>query len=100
MIRRKCQQGDWLETYAHPVLVAESFVGSQLFCGTCYKAQGWKLLGETQGSGRSRQDYYTAHGRPKQLWVRELRPKARAVLSAEQLPPLGMPSLWDGSELV
>ena len=77
---------DWQQAYGHPVLVAESFVDSQLFRGTCYKAQGWKLLGETRGSGRSRQDYYTAHGRPKQLWVRELRPKARAVLSAEQLP--------------
>jgi hypothetical protein len=77
---------DWQQAYGHPVLVAESFVDSQLFRGTCYKAQGWSLLGETQGSGRSRQDYYTAHGRPKQLWVRELRPKARAVLSAEQLP--------------
>lgn len=77
---------DWQQAYGHPVLVAESFVDSQLFRGTCYKAQGWSLLGETQGSGRNRQDYYTAHGRPKQLWVRELRPKARAVLSAEQLP--------------
>jgi hypothetical protein len=77
---------DWQQAYGHPVLVAESFVDSQLFRGTCYKAQGWKLLGETQGSGRSRQDYYTAHGRPKQLWVRELRPKARALLSAQQLP--------------
>ena len=77
---------DWQQAYGHPVLVAESFVDSQLFRGTCYKAQGWSLLGETQGNGRNRQDYYTAHGRPKQLWVRELRPKARAVLSAEQLP--------------
>lgn len=78
--------GDWQQAYGHPVLVAESFVDSQLFRGTCYKAQGWELLGQTRGSGRSRQDYYTAHGRPKQLWVRELRPKARAVLCAEQLP--------------
>jgi len=78
--------GDWQQVYGHPVLVAESFVDSQLFRGTCYKAQGWKLLGQTQGSGRSRQDYYTAHGRPKQLWVRELRTKARAVLRAAQLP--------------
>lgn len=77
---------DWQEIYAHPVLAAESFVDSQLFRGTCYKAQGWTLLGETKGSGRSRQDYYTAHGRPKQLWMRELRPKARAILGAECLP--------------
>lgn len=78
---------DWQKTYGHPILAVESFVDSQLFRGTCYKAQGWKLLGETQGNGRTRQDYYTAHARPKQLWMRELRPKARAILSAAQLPP-------------
>lgn len=78
--------GDWQQSYGHPVLVAESFVDSQLFRGTCYKAQGWQLLGQTKGSGRSRQDYYTAHGRPKQLWMRELRPAARAVLRAARLP--------------
>ena len=77
---------DWQRSYGHPVLVAESFVDSQLFRGTCYKAQGWKLLGETKGHGRTRQDYYTAHNRPKQLWVRELRPKACATLRAARLP--------------
>lgn len=78
--------GDWEEAYGHPVLVAESFVDSQLFRGTCYKAQGWTLLGLTAGSGRRREDYYTEHGRPKQLWVRELAPGARATLRAERLP--------------
>ena len=38
---------DWREAYAHPVLAVESFVDSQLFRGTCYKAQGWELLGHT-----------------------------------------------------
>jgi len=78
--------GDWERAYGHPVLVAESFVDGQLFRGTCYKAQGWTLLGQTAGSGRCRQDYYTEHGRPKQLWVRELAPGARATLRAERLP--------------
>jgi len=77
---------DWQLAYGHPVLVAESFVDSQLFRGTCYKAQGWELLGSTRGSGRSRQDYYVAHDRPKQLWVRELCHGARAVLRAGRLP--------------
>jgi len=45
----------------------EAFVDSQLFRGTCYKAQGWTLLGATRGFGRQAQDYYTAHERPKQL---------------------------------
>lgn len=77
---------DWLEVYGHEVLVAESFVDSQLFRGTCYKASGWTLLGQTQGYERSRQDYYVAHERPKQLWVRELRPGARTILRGRNLP--------------
>jgi len=32
--------GDWERTYGHPVLGAESFVDSQLFRGTAYKASG------------------------------------------------------------
>jgi hypothetical protein len=77
---------DWLRTYNHEVLVAESFVDSQLFRGTCYKASGWTLLGQTQGFGRARQDYYVEHERPKQLWVRELRPGARTILRGRNLP--------------
>lgn len=77
---------DWLRTYGHEVLLAESFVDSQLFRGTCYKASGWTLLGQTQGYGRSRQDYYVEHERPKQLWIRELRPGARTILRGRNLP--------------
>ena len=77
---------DWLQTYGHEVLVAESFVDPQLFRGTCYKASGWTLLGQTQGYQRTRQDYYVEHERPKQLWVRELRPGARTILRGRNLP--------------
>lgn len=79
-------RADWQRVYGHTVLVAESFVDSQLFRGTCYKASGWTLLGQTQGYGRSRQDYYVAHERPKQLWVRELQPGARTILRGRNLP--------------
>jgi hypothetical protein len=77
---------DWQRAYGHAVYVAESFVDSQLFRGTCYKASGWTLLGATQGYGRSRQDYYVEHARPKQLWVKELRAGARTVLRGRNLP--------------
>lgn len=77
---------DWQQRYGHEVLIAESFVDSQLFRGTCYKASGWTLLGETQGYGRHRQDYYVEHKRPKQLWVRELQPGARTILRGRNLP--------------
>ena len=47
---------------------------------------GWQRLGETKGWGRSRQDFYVQHERPKQLWVRELRKGARELLRARSLP--------------
>lgn len=77
---------DWLHTYGHEVLVAESFVDPQFFRGTCYKASGWTLLGQTQGYQRARQEYYVNHERPKQLWVHELRPGARTILRGRNLP--------------
>ena len=82
---------DWQEKYGHPILAVESFVDSQLFRGTCYKAQGWQLLGQTKGFERSSQDYYTEHGRPKQLWVRQLHPQAFGWLKADSLPAVLQP---------
>jgi len=77
---------DWQARYAHPVWLAESFVDMQLFRGTAYKASGWTELGPTQGYGRCQQDYYVKHDRPKALFVKELKPKARRSLRAEHLP--------------
>jgi hypothetical protein len=86
---------DWEQAYHHGVLIAESFVDPQLFLGTCYKVSGWTLLGQTQGYGRCRQDFYQPHERPKQLWVRELCPGARTRLRGRNLPeplPAGEPT--------
>jgi hypothetical protein len=77
---------DWQERYGHPVWLAESFVDTQLFRGTAYKASGWSELGWTQGYGRCQQDYYVKHDRPKALFVKELKPKARRSLCVEYLP--------------
>jgi hypothetical protein len=82
---------DWEGAYGHPILAVESFVDGQLFRGTCYRAQGWTQLGATQGYGRHAEDYYTAHERPKQLWVREVAADARATLRAAALPPALQP---------
>jgi hypothetical protein len=45
---------DWIDKYAHPVHLVETFVQSNRFAGTCYKAANWIFLGQTKG--RSRQD--------------------------------------------
>jgi hypothetical protein len=78
---------DWQQKYGHPVLVAETFVDPEQFCGTVYTAAGWQELGLTDGWGRHGRDYYVKHDRPKRLFVRELRAKARRSLQAEHLKP-------------
>lgn len=78
---------DWLEQHGHPLVAVESFVDSQITRGTCYKASGWTLLGPTAGFGRSAQDFYERHNRPKQLWVRMLDRAGTAALKEADLPP-------------
>ena len=77
---------DWQQTYGHGVLIAETFVDPSRFQGTVYKASGWTLLGKTKGFERTRKDFYEAHDRPKQLWVRELQEGARTILRGPNLP--------------
>ncbi len=77
---------DWEQQWGHPVLVVESFVDESRYRGTCYRACGFQAVGPTAGYGRSSRDFYQEHGQPKQLYLRELRPKARATLSRGRLP--------------
>jgi len=78
---------DWQVAYGHPVVVVETFVDPDQFCGTVYTANGWEELGKTDGSGRHQRDYYVRHDKPKRLFVRELCRNARRSLQAEQLKP-------------
>jgi predicted transposase YbfD/YdcC len=77
--------GDWQTKYGHPVLLVETFVDPEQFCGTVYTANGWQELGKTDGSGRHQRDYYVRHDKPKRLFVRELCRNARRSLQAEHL---------------
>ena len=77
---------DWQEAYGHPILLVESFVDTQLFRGTAYKASGWRALGCSSGFKRVAEDFYEAHERPKQLFVRELNKHAARKLRGRQLP--------------
>src|SRR5512138_2538550 len=77
---------DWQEHWGHPVLVVESFVDESQYRGTCYRACGFKAVGATRGFKRASRDFYQEHGRPKQLYLRELRPGARNLLHQGRLP--------------
>jgi len=78
---------DWEERYGHPVLIVETFVDPEHFCGTLYSASGWSELGVTDGYGRKARDFYVRHDRPKRLFARELIKNARRSLQAEHLRP-------------
>lgn len=43
---------DWQQLYGHPVYFVETFVDSERFRGTCYRAANWRHLGTTTGRGK------------------------------------------------
>jgi hypothetical protein len=76
---------DWQARYDHPVVLVETFVDPEQFCGTVYTASGWQELGQTDGFGRVRRDFYVEHNKPKRLFARELCKNARRSLQADKL---------------
>jgi hypothetical protein len=43
---------DWQRLYRHPIHLVETFVDTQRYRGTCYKADNWIHVGETTGRGK------------------------------------------------
>jgi hypothetical protein len=78
---------DWELCHGHPILLAETFVDGGRFRGTCYRAAGWQVLGQTRGFGKRNQRYWH-HGQPKLVLVRPLTGDARIRLVAPFMPPL------------
>jgi Domain of unknown function (DUF4338)/DDE_Tnp_1-associated/Transposase DDE domain len=84
---------DWQEKYGHPIVAVESFVDREWSQGTAYKATGWQAVGCTAKFKRVQEDFYEAHDRPKQLFVREIVKHAARGLRARRLP-----SSWQAEE--
>ena len=78
---------DWERLFHHPVLILETFTGlDKKRRGTGYLAAGWERVGETKGYTRDRRKFYTKSGIGKGVWCKELCPKARNILSNNELP--------------
>lgn len=58
---------DWLSFYGHPLYLLETFVETDRFQGTCYRAANWIRLGQTKGYAKKGRFYY--HGRKKDVYV-------------------------------
>ena len=51
----KVLSSDWQRIYHHPIYWLETFVDTERFKGTCYRAANWILLGKTTGRGKNDQ---------------------------------------------
>jgi hypothetical protein len=78
---------DWQAFFGHPVLLIETFVDPQRFCGTIYKAANWIYVGDTKGFHRIRNGYSQTPQSPKMVFIKPLIPDAQARLSRPVLEP-------------
>lgn len=46
---------DWERYFNHPIYYLETFVDTERFKGTCYKAANWRYIGTTTGRGKNDQ---------------------------------------------
>ena len=84
-----CQKrlsNDWQKRFGHPLLLLETFVDSQRFHGTVYRAANWSYLGLTRGYRRTRQGYSTQSQSPKKVFVKPLQKNARTLIARPVLP--------------
>jgi len=46
---------DWQESYSHTIYLLTTFIDTERFTGSCYRAANWIYLGETTGRGKDDQ---------------------------------------------
>lgn len=74
-------RADWVAHWGFEPWLLETFVDPRHYAGTCYRAAGWQLLGQTSGRGLARpgQSYQST---PRQVWVKPLCAESRDRLCA------------------
>ena len=79
---------DMQHMHGYPVYLAETFVDTARFHGTCYRAANWRSLGLTRGFARrpGRSPRWHHHGQPKEVFVYPLHAEARQNLCAVRPP--------------
>lgn len=74
---------DWHRRYQEPVVLAETFVDSSRFAGTCSRASNWQCVGSTKGRGRNDREN-RAEQTIKDVWLYPLRRDWRNQLHGGQ----------------
>jgi len=76
---------DWERVYGYKPVLAETFVESDRFSGTSYRAANWEFIGETTGRGKF--DRYRTHAKTyKSIWLYPLDRRYREILCAPLTP--------------
>jgi hypothetical protein len=71
---------DWLKEYRYQPVLLETFVDTEKYAGTCYKASNWINIGRTKGRGRyDRNKEYLSS--PKDIYMYPLRKDFRKYLT-------------------
>jgi hypothetical protein len=78
-------RADWQQQWGFTPLLMETFVDPRRFAGTCYRAAGWELLGETSGRGLARPGT-SYRSTPRLVLVKPLDGDFRRLLCAAPLP--------------
>lgn len=71
---------DWQSLYHHPIHFLETFVDTERFAGTCYKAANWNYMGLTTGRGKNDQTHRVNRS-IKAVWGYPLRKDFREKLT-------------------
>jgi hypothetical protein len=80
VVRRVSQ--DWMDKYAHPIYLLETFVERSRYRGICYQAANWVNTGQTTGRTRNDRDR-RLHTAGKDLYVYPLARQFRTRLCHE-----------------
>jgi len=86
---------DWRRRYGYEPVLLETFVESDKYAGSCYRAANWQKVGQTRGRGRN--DGNHQHGLPpKDIYLYPLRKNWRECLCQE--PPQPVQLIQAGAE--
>ena len=88
LLARICRRvrADWWAKFRHPVHLLETFIETDRFPGTCYRAANWGVVGQTCGRGRQGPSGPLPATSRKAVLLFELHSQSRQLLTAP-LPP-------------
>jgi hypothetical protein len=81
---------DFQSQYGYAPWLVESFVDTEHYLGTCYKAANWSDIGQTQGRGRQDREHKNSKS-VKTIYVYAIEPQWRARMGVAQ--PVGLTPL-------